>query len=735
MKSTKRVIPLLLLLIVIITACKDNKNLTLTKGDTALFTIVAETSKDTLIAKATGELQHYIEHATGAQISISKEISEEGSNIIIEEDSDLGNNTVAIKVEGDNLYIKGSNSQYTLFAVYEFLEQQMGCRFFAHDCEAIPHTDKIVVPRDLNYSYSPKIGVRTVHSKLLYNNYNFAEKLRTTHEGFPFYAKGAGVHTFHRFLPADIYFEDHPEYYALIDGQRRATQPCLSNPEVLDIVISEVAKLFEEQPEATVVSVSSDDNTQYCRCDKCAAIDKEEGAPSGSIIRFVNRVAEKFPDKTISTLAYQYTREACITKPLDNVMITLCSIECDRSAPIDDKCRDFASDLKEWKKLTENIRIWDYTTQFTNFLAPFPNIETLKPNLQLFADNNATWVFEQHSHNDSELFELRTYLTARLLWNPERDAQHIIEEFSNGYYEEAGSYIVDYITRVHDELKKDPSFFLFLYGGPAQGFNSFLSPENLEIYNSNFDMAEKAVANKPEILKRVEKARLGVRYATLEACRANLTDKYTFKNSDWVKSEFNNFKRVCKEWDIKLMNETKFYVDDYTSMYQRNMDRMSSNNIANGKPVTLLTKPKKYAGEDPQALTDGVPGAGSFDSNWLGFEGEDMVAIVDLERAQEISQISTVFLQVVNHVVTLPTRVIYSISTDGKSYKKVGVVECGKPLTKESKINDTFDFALNIDKTKAQYIKVEAISIKTPPAWHHATGLPSWIFADEIIIK
>ena len=73
-----------------------------------------------------------------------------------------------------------------------------------------------------------------------------------------------------------------------------------------------------------------------------------------------------------------------------------------------------------------NIRIWDYTTQFTNFLAPFPNIRTLQPNIKFFRDNHAKWIFEQHSSNPSELFALRSYLTAKLLWNPDNDANEII---------------------------------------------------------------------------------------------------------------------------------------------------------------------------------------------------------------------------------------------------------------------------------------------------------------------
>ena len=211
------------------------------------------------------------------------------------------------------------------------------------------------------------------------------------------------------------------------------------------------------------------------------------------MISFVNEIAKRFPDKTISTLAYQYTRKPCTTRPENNVLVTLCSIECDRSKPIENGCPDFAADLRGWKELTENIRIWDYTTQFTNFLAPFPNIHTLGPNIRFFRDNNARWVFEQHSSNPGELFELRSYLMARLLWNPDLDSDIVIKEFCDAYYGKAGVYIKAYIDSIHSELQKDEDFFLFLYGDPSQGFNSFLSADMLSSYNSLFTRAREAV--------------------------------------------------------------------------------------------------------------------------------------------------------------------------------------------------------------------------------------------------
>ena len=148
-----------------------------------------------------------------------------------------------------------------------------------------------------------------------------------SNEAFPNYVPNARVHTFHRFIPYDKFYDNHPEYYALRNGKRLATQLCLTNEKVLEIVKDSVASFFKKHGPSSVISVSQDDNTQYCTCENCFKIDEKEKSPAGSMIYFVNKIARSFPNKTISTLAYQYTRKPPITRPESNVLITLCSIE------------------------------------------------------------------------------------------------------------------------------------------------------------------------------------------------------------------------------------------------------------------------------------------------------------------------------------------------------------------------------------------------------------------------
>ena len=685
-------------------------------------------------------LNVYLNKSVGISLEISDK--QKKRSIILVEKTDLNKDFISIDYKDSLITISANNKRNLYYATYDFIEKFLNVNWLSTDFTYYEDLKSINFPKNYSYYFEPPVLTRTVHSKLFYKDSVFADKLKVTNEAFPRYVPSARVHTFHRFLPYEVFYDKNPEYYALRNGKRLPTQLCLTNTDVLKIVKDSVNSFFNKSPNSDVISVSQDDNTQYCQCDKCSKIDNQEGSPAGTMIHFVNAVAESFPNKTISTLAYQYTRKPPKVKPIENVLITLCSIECNRSVPIELGCKDFSSDLKGWSQLTDNIRIWDYTTQFTNFLAPFPNWGTIKPNINLFVDNNAKWIFEQHSNNDSELFELRSYIMAKLLWNPNLDFQTLLNEFNNKYYGNGGKYISEYVNSIQNQID-NTSFFLFLYGDPSQGFDSFLSPENLLNYDILFNKALNSVELDSEYYKRILRSKISIDYAVLESYRKNFSDLYQLtKIENDIKSinpklirRLNAFSKTCNDNDITLMNEMGFTVSDYIVNYRNALKTAIKENLASFKDVTLLTVPKKYANEDPKVLTDGALGGNSFYSNWLGFEGNNLNAVVDLGELKEIKSLSMNFLQVTNHIVFFPVQVEFFYSDDNLKWKSLGKVSNKSDLSPKSKVNDIQTFSINVGELKARYIKVIADNMSKAPIWHHGADLPSWIFADELIIE
>jgi Domain of unknown function (DUF4838)/F5/8 type C domain len=718
------------------------QSIQLVKNGKPEFIIVTSVNADSNELKAANALQKYIREISGAAIPISQK---KGSkNIFIGKSSpsyaQLSKSGYAWKVD-KNLHITGATPYQTLEAVYAFLEDELGCKFLSPAVEIIPKQPTLIIkesgirnPQSGIYSYNPRITTRTVHARIFYDNPEFAAKRRVTTEGFPTFVPEARVHTFHRFIPEKQYYRSNPEFYALVKGKRIPTQVCLSNDTVYRMIRDSVRVFFERSKNSKVISVSQDDNTQYCTCDRCAAIDNKEGTPAASMILFINRIAREFPDKTISTLAYQYTRKAPKNiKPEKNTLITLCSIECDRSGSISEKCKDFETDLKEWGALGSTIQIWDYTTQFTNFLAPFPNMETLKPNINLFVDNGANWIFEQHSHSPSDLYEMRCYIMSRLLWDPSLSYTDLLNEFSNAYYGAAGPAVAKYVNELHASIQDYPSFYLFLYGDPAQGFNSWLSGDKLVAWNKLFDDAETTVAGNTDLIQRIHAARIGLDFATLEYYRLN-KEPYLLSDKAAVEKRLSRFEQTAAVNKMAQMNEMGLPRTDYVKAYKNMLSNTGAGNLAKDAKVTVKNKPVKYAKEDPQTLTDGAFGGWSFYANWLGFL-DTLDATIDMGKDQQFSTISISFLQVTNHVVFYPTRVIFQTSLDGRNYTTVETVENPYPLTPQSKINDIHNFSTAAQTQQARYIRIIAHNMNTPPYWHHAAGTGAWIFADEVVVR
>lgn len=496
---------------------------------------------------AARELRHYLELITAALFDI---VSQPGSGPLIalgraaeelgiQTGIELGEDGFSISRKGSHLGIIGG-CRGIIYGVYELLER-LGCRFFTPTCEVIPNRTELAMP-DLQTTQVPRLEYR-------YHNYvgftghpRFAVKSRINGP-VPIKEQFGGhlsyvwfVHTFeHNLIHPDEYFDEHPEYFSMVDGRRlrERSQLCLTNPDVLKIVTDKVKAALREHPECRLISVSQNDWYNPCQCPECSRIDTAEGSHAGSLIRFVNQVAEaiepEFPRIIIDTLAYQYSRPAPKTiRPRHNVCVRLCSIEACFAHPLD-SCSDqtrkiqrpdgsttgFIDDLQDWAKVCDRLHIWDYTTCFAHYPMPYPNWNVLQPNMQAFVRNHVRGVFEQANGAQGggvDLNELRAYLIGKLLWDADCDLESHLMDFLTGFYGAAAPFIRRYIKTLTDKVEQDQIHL---------GFNdscdrAHLTEEMLDRYDELFAQALAAVADDPIRQMRVARAQLAVRWVRMK---------------------------------------------------------------------------------------------------------------------------------------------------------------------------------------------------------------------------
>ena len=467
-------------------------------------------------ARAAQILQTYLKKITGADF-IVQSVTDVTNNIILRTWEDAPHpDSFRYFIFDKDIILEAPNEQAAVYAVYDFLEIVCGCRYYTSTEEYVPFDANLTVqfPRR---EQIPRMDYREVYYRDYFNQ-EFAEKHKMTASGAKNKVWGTWCHSFGEFLNPDIYFDEHPEYYALYQGKRvgKNAEPCLSNPEVFEVMAANIEKAMAEKPECTFWSISQNDNNAYCSCDKCREIDEREGTPMGSVLEFVNKMARRFPDKTISTLAYWYTRKPPKTiRPEKNVHIMLCNIEANRGLPIETDPRNQGSkeELLAWEQICHNISLWDYCIQFRNLVSPFPNLRVIPQNIRFFVDHNVKMLFSQSNREyEGEFSALRGYLLAKCMWDPTVDPQAVIREFCEGYYGPAAKPILTYIEEVHDAMEAAGGA-LSIFGGPLDAKASWMDEAHFNRYNALGEEALAAAAADATLLHRVKTAVMPIWYA------------------------------------------------------------------------------------------------------------------------------------------------------------------------------------------------------------------------------
>lgn len=471
----------------------------------------------------------------------------------------LGADGIVMRTVGDDLILAGGEPRGTLYAVYAFLEEVAGCRWWTPEASRIPRNPDLAVS-ELNRRHVPPFEHREIMIMPIAADPDWSVRNRCVGElhgygRFDIMPERGGCrkawpcgHSYFTVIPPETYFDEHPEWYSLIEG-RRAASPrihatlCLSNAEMQAAFLENFRREIREGPARfrasggqyvgyidksdnplMFASVSPEDDSGYpvrCRCEHCVPIEEAEASPAGLALRFANRMArgirDRFPDKTVTMYAYHYTQKPPrLTRPEPGMVIYFCPIHAaSQSRPLTDpRFRRWNDDLHGWLDVCDRVYLYDYPDNVSYHLVPHPNLRALAANIRNWAEIGVTGYFGDgigRGSGGTEMAELRSWLVARLLWDPSQDPRALIREFCDGYYGAAGPHIVAYLDGMHDAVETSGDWLDLSSPPDAQ----FLSIETLTDGWVHLAAAEKAVLEDPVLLSRVRIAQLPVRFVCL----------------------------------------------------------------------------------------------------------------------------------------------------------------------------------------------------------------------------
>jgi hypothetical protein len=531
-------------------AAQPGPELTLAAGGKAAYTVLLSARPTPPEEKAAADLAQWLKGISGADFPVVREGAgaSPGENTISigrtarleaaglrEADAGLGNEGYAIALSGKTLFLLGGRVRGPINAVHALLEEDLGCRWYHRDSVTLPARAELTV-RPVPRRFVPVLEIRDPFYWDAFDG-TWSLRNRTNAPSASVPEEWGGnvdyalfVHTYNTLVPPDRYFGDHPEYFSELAGKRRPVQLCLTHPDVLRITVDKVREVLRSKPNSEIISVSPNDGGGYCECTACKAIDDADGTRAGTLIRFVNAVADairdEFPRVRVSTLAYldTYVPPKSV-RPRENVAIQLCTDRHAWSRPFltVTETENFQKAMKAWAEIGATMHIWDYTVNFSHYVAPMPNLPVVTPDIRFYLEHNARGVMLQGAYQSPGSADgpLRCWVWAKQLWDPSLDTRALMRDFVYGFYGEAAEPLWQYQQlqwdlweRYHQQPGKTPAENPLLADIRYTPDNAMLAGDFPEQALALFAQAE-TLAKDPETLRRVKLAKLPVLYVAL----------------------------------------------------------------------------------------------------------------------------------------------------------------------------------------------------------------------------
>ncbi len=533
--------------------------LTLAQDGEARATIVVDENPTPAEETAAAELVAYLKQITGAEFAVATAESDENRARILVGPSPparallgdqlvdaLGPDEYVVRTVGRDLLLVGGRPRGTLYAVYSFLEDDLGCRWMTwYGDESIPHRAGLDLPA-LDRHEVPAMAVRDIvcHTnrssdrgvlqRFLVRNrcqgpdLNFTGDLTAfggTSHRFRFPPNGWLVHTLFQWVPPDKHFEAHPDWFSLSGGKRvPKRQLCFSNPGLRQALTDAILKRIGEEDPAGLYSVSAMDWTgAFCDCPDCRALVEREGTPGAPLFDYLAelgpKVKQAYPEATISTLAYRREQTEIPPRTIklpDNVIIIFAPIDANFAAPIEHPSNaETLRNLQNWPRATSHLWVWYYPNTYGPAL-PMGNLRRLAKDFRLFKRVGVEGYFVEHDapgvYDSRRVADLQTWLITKLMWNPDRNLDAMIVDFTDRHYGPAAPMVRQYLAALESATASQPTSMTWNAG---TGQHHYLTPDLLLRCRRILDEAGQAVIGDPVLSSRVEQVRMSLDLACI----------------------------------------------------------------------------------------------------------------------------------------------------------------------------------------------------------------------------
>lgn len=396
---------------------------------------------------------------------------------------DLGICGYYVKSAGDSVFIVAPYKHGYQMGAIAFLREVAGYDMYADSCisydratTTLPDMDIIERP-DFDYRHWQNPLTDDALYGMGYSTYD------------PIVAVGGNTyHNSFKWLPPTTYISEHDKWFANGGNQLCYTAhgDAAEYEAMQDEIMEQMIEYIDRNPEADAITITQEDNTDFCNCDACTEAIEKYGSINGTIIPFLNDIGERV-DEYLTQKAQeegtmkrkfailQFAYQSTVNPPVktdangkvtpidetvtcrDNVGICIAPIEFMFTKDVYDPDNAFLTDaMSAWGVVTDNIFFWWYGTDFHDFMFPYNNWYTVVDQYRYCYQLSRSYMFNEGQlgqNNGTAFTKLKDYIDSKALFDVNVNVNDVIDKWFKGYFKDAAEPMREFFDELQTHLE------------------------------------------------------------------------------------------------------------------------------------------------------------------------------------------------------------------------------------------------------------------------------------------
>lgn len=454
--------------------------------------------------------------------------------------------------------------------------------------------------------------------------------------------------------------------YALVDGERNNEQFSFTSTELFDYLTNYIIDNFGEGEEKGFhFMIMPQDNDLVCTCESCLAVGNTKSNATPAVTNFIQKISQRFPKHHFFTSSYITTREVPEKRLNSNTGVFLSTINLKKGVELNLKqseTADFIKEISKWKEVTNNIYIWDYSSNFDDYLTPIPALYGLKKQLQFYKKHGVNGVFLNASGYDYSSFgDLKSYVAGALMKNTDADVDELCNDFLSNYYPKSHAILSEYYLGLEKDYEARNKPYN-LYGGFDEISKTYFNPEKfIKFYN---ELALIIESSENEEREKLIKLYTALTYTKLQIGYSQILGPLgiaELKNNDLVikpsaEVDLNALRAHSNYQNMGKYKEAKGDLSAYIHFWEQIIIQRRFSNLILNEKIKILSQPNDGY-ENSKLLTNGLNGFdGEYHQGWY-ISSKDLNLEINTDNLSDEKKILLRFLNNSKHGFYPPEKI------------------------------------------------------------------------------